>query len=294
VEYGAFVAGSALVRALPARYVHRFVAAGARRLFDAGGKRARWTLANLELAFPDKSEAERHHIGRESYAHFAMNAIDTARAQAWSADELRSHVSIAGLEHVHAALAAGNGAFILSLHLGNFELGVQAVALDGLDALIVGRPMRNALLYREIERSRTRHGGELVARKQVAPAILRALRKGRPVFILNDQYSRRSRGVFVPLFGARCSTSAGVATLALRTGAAVVPAFATRDAPDHHRVEFLPALEFEPTGDRVRDIEEVSAASNRALEQLIRRHPEQWMWGHRRFRHSPDVDIVYA
>ena len=109
------------------------------------------------------------------------------------------------------------------------------------------------------------------------------------MIVLNDQYSSRARGVFVPLFGVRCSTSIGVATLALRTGAPVVPAYVVRDGPDHHTITFLPPLEMEVSGDREGDIEAATARYNRALEEIIRRHPEQWMWAHRRFRHSPDL-----
>ncbi len=149
--------------------------------------------------------------------------------------------------------------------------------------------MRNALLYRHVGAQRTRTGGTLISRRKAAPGILRALRKGAAVGVLNDQYSRRTRGVFVPFFGVRCSTSAGIATLALRTGSPVLPAYTLRDGPDHHLLTILPPLETPQTGDRKRDIEVATAHYNEALEAIIRKHPEQWMWGHRRFRHSPDL-----
>ena len=120
--------------------------------------------------------------------------------------------------------------------------------------------------------------------------MLRALRKGRAVVALNDQYARRSRGVFVPFFGVRVSTSLGPALMALRTGAPIVPGLrASRIGPDRHRLMIRPALETPDTGDRRKDAELLTARSNAALEEFIREHPEQWMWSHRRFRHSPDL-----
>jgi KDO2-lipid IV(A) lauroyltransferase len=121
--------------------------------------------------------------------------------------------------------------------------------------------------------------------------MLRALRQGHLVGILNDHYTRRSRGgIFVPLFGVRCLTSAGLAMVALRTGAPVIPGYTVPVGEDRFLVTWEPPLEIPRTGDRKRDVEEATARFNGALESIIRRHPEQWLWGNRRFRHSPDLD----
>ena len=93
----------------------------------------------------------------------------------------------------------------------------------------------------------------------------------------------------MPFFGVRASTSAGVATLAIRSGAPVVPVYALREAPDRHRIVVIPALETPQTGDRRRDARAATRLYNAVFESIIRRHPEHWMWGHRRFRHSPDL-----
>jgi KDO2-lipid IV(A) lauroyltransferase len=257
--------------------------------FDYGGKRTGWALTNLRLAFPDHSASDLRRIGRASYVHFAWNLIDFTRAERWSEEQILSRVSVHGFDHLEEALKAGRGAMALSLHLGNFELGNLAMPLLGGQFAAVGRPMGNSLLYSRVLRQRSRTGNWVIDRRNAARAILRALHSGRTVGILNDQYSRRTRGLFVPLFGLRCSTSAGPATLALRARAPVLPMYVLRDAPDHHRVFVEPPLDLQPTGDRRRDVFEATAHMNRALERIIRTHPEQYMWGHRRFRHSPDL-----
>ena len=216
--------------------------------------------------------------------------LDFARAERWTDDEIRSRVRFEGLEHLEGALKQGRGAIGLTLHLGNFELLNLAAPLVGLRAAVVARPMANRLLYNHVVRNRSRPGNLIIDRRRAARAILQALRSGLVVGILNDQYMRRSRGVFVPLFGLRCSTSAGPAALALRAGAPVLPAYVFRDGPDHHRVRIEPALEPPRTGERERDIVEYSSRMNAALERIIRAHPEQYMWAHRRFRHSPDLE----
>ena len=292
LELALYDAADAVVRRAPLDRCQGVVAAAARRVFDAQGKNARWALANIRIAYPSWTDEQQRTLGRESYVHFGWNALDYIRSAHWSDEQVLEHCPLEGIEHVDRALERGKGALLLTLHMGAWEVGVQAIAL-GLarhSPAVVGRPMRNQRLYRRITGTRTRGGAELIDRRHAATRILRALRSGRPVGLLLDQYSRRSRGVFVPFFGARCSTSAGMATLALRTEAPVVPCYVLRAGPDRHRGIFLPELRVERSGDRKRDIEIATATYNVALEKIVRADPEQWMWGHRRFRHSPDLD----
>jgi KDO2-lipid IV(A) lauroyltransferase len=248
------------------------------------------SLTNLELAYPELSAERRREIARASFEHLAWNMVDFARAERWGPEELAAHVDLVGMEHVHAALERGCGLLMLTPHLGNFELGVRRASLAGLDPLFVGRPMRNTALYEYLRSARTRFGGELVDRDEAAPRMLRALRKNRPVAVLNDHYISPRRGAFAPFFGLRASTAPGVAFMAVRTGAPVCTAHILRDGPDHHTVYISPPLDVPTTGDRERDIELALAAHNAAYEAIIRKHPEQWLWGNRRFRHSPDLE----
>jgi len=291
LELIAYHVGARLVRALPPRVSYGVASRVGRWLFDRQGRHARWARTNLQIAFPALSEAERSEIGRASFENFAWNIVDYPRSEAWSDAEILSRFEFSGLEHVEKAVGRGNGVLLLTLHIGSWELGVQAIALAlaRWKPAVLGRPMQNPLLYKRIMATRTRADAELIDRRDAARPMLRALRAGRPIGILLDQYSRRSRGVFVPLFGVRCSTSAGLATLALRTGAAVVPCYVLRHDHEHHSARFLPELEFQRSGDRRADIEGLTALCNRVIEGLVRATPEQWMWQHRRFRHSPDL-----
>ena len=211
----AYLAASGLLRALPLSIAQGLASVIARAAFAANTRRARWAMANLRLAFPEMTEEKRRDIARASYVTFAWNVIDFARAERWSDEQIMEHCEVVGVENVEEALSHGKGALLLTLHLGSWELGVQAIAiaLSRFSPSVVGRPLNNPLIYERIVRTRSRAGATLIDRRKAAAQILRALRKNRPVGILNDQYSRRSRGVFVPLFGARCSTSAGIATL---------------------------------------------------------------------------------
>ena len=288
-EYAAFRAAVAALSSVPLGPAQAIAARAARALFARGGKRVEYVLANLRVAFPDKSEAERREIGRESYVQLAWNLIDVARGRNWTADEIRSRVDLEGKEIADAVLEGGKAVVCLSLHIGHFELLMRAVPLFGIPVSVIGRPLGNRLLRDELVRQRTSTGAELLLHRNVLPQMLRLIHKGRVVTVLNDQYARRSRGVFVPFFGVRASTSLGPAILALRTGVPIVPAYTTRVGPDHHRMVVRPPLETPDTGDRRKDAELLTARCNAAMEEIIRAHPEQWMWSHRRFRHSPDL-----
>ena len=208
-ELALYHLGGRLMRRLPLSLAQRVAAIVARAAFDVGTKRAGWALTNLRFAYPDASLAERRRIARASYAHFAWNLVDFLRGEQWGEAELRRRIRYEGLEHVRDALAQGRGAIGLTLHLGNFEIAGKALPLFGVPAAAVARPMRNAFLYRRVLDHRKGTGNVVIDRRSAAQEILRQLRAGRYVGFLNDQYMRRSRGVFVPLFGLRCSTSAG-------------------------------------------------------------------------------------
>ena len=291
LEYRAYRIWVALMRRIPLRTSQRIAVRVARWIFNRSGERVGYALVNLRIAYPDLSEEERREIGRQSYIHFAWNLIDHARSEDWSEDDVRARMRINGTENVRAALAEGRGALILVPHLGNFDFAVVAFTqeLADLRAAFVARPMRNPLIWRHVIGQRTSTGAELIYQRDAVPQMVRLLREGAVVGILSDQYMRATRVAYVPFFGVRCATTTGAATLALRTGAPVLPAFIMRDAPDHHTLTLGPPLEPPREGDIKDNIEAATAVFNRAYEDMIRQVPEQYMWATRRFRHSPDL-----
>src|SRR5262250_1080327 len=132
VEYGAFKSAVAALRLLPLPLAQRTGARIGRSLFDLGGKRIDYVLANLRIAYPDLSEEARRAIGRESYVHLAWMLIDIARGSKWTADDIRERVEVRGMEHAHAVLAPGKGAIALTLHQGSFEFAMRAMLFVGM------------------------------------------------------------------------------------------------------------------------------------------------------------------
>ena len=289
LEYYYYLANVGVVRALPESAARRLARAVALRMFAHGGRRLDAALANLALAYPDLSSRERREIARESWLQTAWGMLDAARSRVWSDEELRRRVRFENLERMQQALARGRGALLLTLHFGSIELAMLTLPLAGIPLTVIGRPLPNPWIRRHMTQQRTRSGAQLLEHHDVAPRVLRVLRQGRCVAFLNDQYGRRTGGILAPLFGARCFTAPGVALLALRSKAPVLPFYIVREAPDRHRAVFLPELVLERTGDVRRDVATATTRTNEILETIIRLHPEQWLWAHRRFRRSPDL-----
>ena len=234
LEYYYYLANVGVVRGLPETAARKLASAVAHLLFARGGRRLDAALANLALAYPDLSARERREIARESWVQTAWAMLDAVRSRAWSEEELRRRVRFENLERLEQALARGRGALLLTLHFGSIELAIVTLPLAGIPLTVVGRPLPNPWIRRHMAQQRTRTGAQLLEHHDVAPRILDALRQGRAVAFLNDQYARRTGGILSPFFGARCFTAPGISLLALRSGAPVLPYYTVREQPDRH------------------------------------------------------------
>src|SRR5664280_3887353 len=152
------------------------------------------------------------------------------------------------------------------------------------------RPLDNPLLDAPLTRLRTSTGNSVIAKRDAAREMLRVLRKGGAIGILNDQHARPPDAVTAPFFGQPAATSSALAKLADRTEALVIPAAAIRIAPARWRLTFEPALDVRELSEAERGFEKLTARLNGILETMIRRHPEQWLWLHNRWRLDEGLD----
>ncbi|HSE03980.1 MAG TPA: lysophospholipid acyltransferase family protein [Methylomirabilota bacterium] len=241
-------------------------------------------LANLRRSFgAERSETDLRRLGRRSFQHLGMNLVEICRYLLRPTDVMLSRVRVQGREYMQAAAASGRGVLVLTAHYGNWELLGAAHALTGMPASIVTRPLDHPALDDLADRLRRRSGAELIVKRQAVREVLSALRRQRMVGILLDQNATRAEGVFVPFFGTPASTSKGLALLALRTGAPVVPIFLRREPDGSHCMDVGPPVPPPPDG----LVTTYTATFNRVIEAAIRRAPEQWLWIHDRWRTRP-------
>jgi Kdo2-lipid IVA lauroyltransferase/acyltransferase len=194
-----------------------------------------------------------------------------------------------GLEHYREAKARGRGVLFATAHMGNWELSAFAHALLTEPMNIVVRPLDSVPIDALVERYRQASGNRIVSKRDAARGILRALHNNEAVGILIDQNTTPAEGVFVDFFGRKACAGSAFAKIAARTGAAVIPGFAIWSPTERRYVlRFYPQVPI--GGDALEDTQRIHAV----LEAVIREHPDQWLWIHRRWKTRPEGESPAA
>lgn len=267
----------------------RALAAGIGRLLFRLIPRWRKIAArNLELAYPQAGGAERERILRGAFGNVGRVVLALARSPRLTSGNIGDWIGYEGFEHFARAKEAGKGVLFLTAHLGNWELSAVAHALHGNPMFVMVRSLDNPLLDRLVQARRGLHGNRVIEKRDAAREVIRALRANEAVGILADQNAAGDDGVFVDFFGMEASATRGVAQLALRTGAAIIPGFAFwNQQAGRYVLKFYAPVEPAQGPDRERNIRETTQRCQSAIERAIREHPEQWLWMHRRWKRRP-------
>src|SRR5947208_16036544 len=245
-------------------------------------------IRNLALAYPEKSRRERARILRGVFTSLGRQLAEVCLFPKHTRENIAEVVVYEGFENFERAVARGKGVLFLTGHLGAWELSAFAHSLYGHPLSIVMRPLDNPYLDRLTRRYRTMHGNKAVD-KDFARGLIAAMRKGETVGVLMDTNMIASQGVFVEFFGIQACTASGVARVALKTDAAVVPGFTIWDpALNKYRLRFDPAVELIRTTDRESDVIANTQLFTKVIEDYVRRYPDQWLWVHRRWKTRPE------
>jgi Kdo2-lipid IVA lauroyltransferase/acyltransferase len=243
---------------------------------------------NLRIALPEADERERDRIKRGTFRNLGHLLGEISQFPRFNRANIESVVGYEGLENYLSAVAQGRGVILLTGHIGAWELSVYAHSIYGHPMSFLARRVDNPLVERLAESQRARFGNRSIDKKNSVREVLKTLKAGGVVGILADLNASREEGVFCDFFGVPACTTAGVATLALRTGAVVLPGYIIWDeAARIHRLHFEPPIETINTGNQKDDVQINTARYTAALEAIIRRHPDQWLWIHRRWRTRP-------
>jgi phosphopantetheine--protein transferase-like protein len=249
-------------------------------------------LGNLRRVFGDVlPESEIERLAQAYYAHFVRFLVEFIRLPFMSARRRKAWIRIENIEAALRAHARGKGILLLTGHFGNFEVSTVA----GITQFpqyrgkfhFVRRPLQPRLLNSLVTWRFRRAGFGTFPKRGSLDAIIEALSGGAVVVYPFDQHAGRKDGVTVDFFGHPCGTFKSVALLALSTGSPVVPAYSWREPDGAHVLRFeepLPLADCEDVGEAIR---RNTRAYNEALERMLLRHPEQWIWMHRRWKLQP-------
>ncbi len=293
LEYLALRVVTGLLAALPLGLALRVGELGALALYLFDAPLRRVGMINLGLAFPARPLRDRRRILRESFLNLGRMAAELAHLPRLSDERLADMVRFEDEAWWSEAVGweRSTGVLVLSGHFGNWELLVFAHGRRGHPVHMVHRSIANPLVDRWLTELRRRAGTHMIRKSAGAAGVLQALHERGLLVLPIDQNSTRGLGVFVDFFGVPASTNSGMARIALRTDAPIVPAFIVREGRSaRHRVHVLPILEVERSGDPAEDVRRNTQRFTSVFEEMVRRHPEQWLWMHKRWKTRPPGD----
>jgi phosphatidylinositol dimannoside acyltransferase len=269
-----------LVRRLPAPVAFALGRAGGQVYHRLDRDRREALTANLaQVLGPAAGRRELERAVRRGFASYGRYWVEAFRLEDLTAAEMRRRLRIEGRHHIDAALADGRGAIFASPHVGNWDAGGAWLAASGYAATAVVERLRPADLYERFARYRRALGLELLPLDDGAETlrgVIRALRAGRLACLVCDR-DLTGGGVQVRLFGATATMPGGPASIALRTGAPLLPCAVYHDRrPGHWRAVVHPALPPDPTGDTRKDTLALTQRLAGEFERLIAADPTQW------------------
>ena len=245
-------------------------------------------LQNLSLAYPQWTTGQRTATLKQVYRNLGYQLAEFCLMPRYKLAATQSFIEYDGLEHYLAAREQGQGVLVLTGHLGAWELSSFFHSLAGYPMGLLIRRLDNSLVDRFVNQIRCLHGNRVIHKDDFARGLISAMRDGETVGILMDTNMTPPQGVFVPFFGVEACTAAGMARVALKTEAVVLPGFLLwDDARGKYVLRFGTPLELMRTGVTEADVHANTALFTATLESYIREHPEQWLWMHRRWKTRP-------
>src|SRR5712692_7222097 len=278
----------AVVRVMPPFLVHACGTLLGQAFYTVDGAHRRIAERNLASAFPARPAAERRAIARGAFAHFGRLLFELLQFATLSPEQMRARVEVDGEKRSRLAYAQGKGVLFVTGHFGFWELQAMVHAVQAEPVAILARALDNPHLNRLLEDIRQRTGNTVVYRRGTIRRVMRTLQAGHGVAVLIDQHIMSRDAIYVDFFDRPAATTSAVAALALRTGAPVLPVFALPLAGGRYRMIYEHPVE-PPSAeaieaDRDAAMREFTQRCTDVLEMYVRRHPDLWLWMHRRWR----------
>lgn len=281
---------------IPQRVILLFTSVASRLTFALLWKYRKRMEENVSLAMGDEyfTQEEKRAIAWKAWRNFAQGVYETTCTLYDPKERICSAVAMEGEEHLRRALERGKGVIALSAHLGNFTMIGARLAAGGYSFSAVVKQPKDPRFARLIDDYRLMVGVKTISakpRREAARQILKALRRNEVILLIADEF--KSGGVEVEFLGRTATAPRGPVTLALRTGAAVLPTFITRDHEDRLTLHIGAEIDLIKTGDLQEDVAANASLFTGHLESMVRRYPDQWNWlGFHRNGRRPRSEMV--
>lgn len=278
-----------LLQALPEDWVGRLGLFFGSVIFAFSKRERAKTFQNIGIGYGDTLSPEaKQALARQVWRHLGRNIFEATQWLRWTPEQIRSKVSVVyGQENLTVALARGKGVFVVSAHLGNWEL--LAAYVSGLGPTSgLAQNLYDPRFDRIVTDFRIKNLGlvQMIKRGLALRGVLEAMGQGHFMMALCDQDTGKD-GVFVPFYGRPAWTQSGVARIAQKTGSVLVPAFMVRGRDGRYEVHVEKEILVSEEGDKDRNVLEAVENFTRTIEKYVRAYPEQWVWMHERWKTRP-------
>lgn len=288
LEYWLVVAIARALGAMPRPLARLWARGLAFLVYGLFGRLRRVGTRNLGMALPELSPDARKKVLRQLYNYLGWQLVEFCRMPHYTPENTRNWLRTEGLDHYLAAQAKGKGVLVITGHLGAWELSSFYHSLMGHPMGMVIRRLDNRRLDAFVNSIRCMHGNYVLHKDDFGRGLLTAMRRGGTVGILMDTNMTPPQGAFVRFFGIEACTATGLAHVARKTGAAVLPGFMLWESTERRYVlHFGPEVEIPHTENVAADILAGTQVCTSVIESWIRRYPDQWLWIHRRWKTRP-------
>jgi Kdo2-lipid IVA lauroyltransferase/acyltransferase len=279
-----------IVRVMPDSLVHASGSALGLAFYALDRAHRRIAERNLAVAFPVRSAAERRAIARDAFKHFGRLLFELLKFSTLTPAAMLARSEFDGEDRARLAYAQGKGVLFFTGHFGFWELHAIVHALQLEPIGVLARALDNGRLNGLLEDIRQHTGNSVIYRQGTIRRVMRMLHAGHGVALLIDQHIQGRDAVQVDFFERPAATTSALAALALRTGAPVVPVFALPIGRGRYRMIYEHPVE-PPDSETEHAIRDFTQRCTDVLEMYVRRHPELWLWMHRRWR-DPDGESL--
>lgn len=251
------------------------------------------SLINLKQAFPEKTYKERKRIARRSIENMVMTFAEFIRSSRMSDKAILKRIKVEGIEKFDEALKTKKGIITITGHIGNWEYIAFYFGIKKYNPHVLVRPLDNPKLDKYLEAWRAKRGSVCVDRRGDLRIIFKALKENCPVAFLCDQ--NFIEGVYVNFFGYPAATPSGPIAMAVKTGAPVIIMYDIPDRKGRHKIVISDVFEIEKKETKEETITHNTQRYTKALEDIIRKYPENWLWVHPRWNTRPngEPEIFY-
>ncbi len=245
--------------------------------------RKKVVLKNLEIAFPDISKNKRIKIAKSTYKNYIYYFADIVKSINIKPEELEKKVTIKGKENLNTALENNKPIIFMTAHFGNWEIAPKIIGAKYKPMVVLMREFDNPKIGEFFKKSRTSFNITPINKQGSVKEIIKAFREGKALGILIDQHSNSPKAINVEFFNKKVKFNRAVSTLADKFGALVVPMFSYLEN-SKYTLEFLEPKSFENE-----TIESFTQWQATTIEDMIKKHPSEYYWFHKRFKNIKGI-----